>query len=520
MRVLKKNNPEAYVLFLKHITDQPKYKYLLLRSLFAFSRFSPLHSIPVLGPLLKSVQSLFFGYVTEIQETGESNSSMSDLNFIEMKFSDRELFEDVFDYIVIGSGPGAAIAAKKLKSSGRILILEQGDMPKTNHSRHHTLEHVTNDFYKSGQEIVVSPWMPQFAQGSVFGGGSEVNSGLYHELPEKIVAAFASAAGISESHYLASEREIRNLLQVSTMDVKSDDSLIARNASRLGLEFRNIPRWRSYSSKNSFVQNGMNEVVWNELNTLENFTFKRNVKVNYIDNTNSNYIVVFYKEKATGKINTAVCKELVVAAGATQSPFLLCKSGIVSWNSTQFQWHPMIRATVAAKSTDLGRYDIDPFQAWSPNKEYKFGAAVSTPGLLSMNLGRVLDHNEIPYLRSVYVSFISSGRGGLIPKTETPWYLPNYEDKQMLGGAIELLSEFMNSGDVKFANPKEKIKKGLSTVHIFGTLPINSEIYISGTLRLQIDPRIQVCDGSILPFGPGVNPQAVIMSLCDSLFGI
>ena len=61
-------------------------------------------------------------------------------------------------------------------------------------------------------------------------------------------------------------------------------------------------------------------------------------------------------------------------------------------------------------------------------------------------------------------------------------------------------------------NPEKVNAKKFSTVHIFGTLPISSGVFVAGTNQLKSDQRIRVSDASILPFGPGVNPQGVVMS--------
>jgi len=177
----------------------------------------------------------------------------------------------------------------------------------------------------------------------------------------------------------------------------------------------------------------------------------------------------------------------------------------------------MVRTIINTSHKDLGLHDVDPFQTWTKDRKFNFGSAVSTPGLLAMNLGRRPEHDELPKLRSVYGSFVSCGRGGLIPNSNFPYYLPSTEDRTNLEEVRTLLERLIEASGAKFANPGQRVKKGVSTVHIFGTLPINSGVFLEGTSRLKSDPRVQVSDGSLLPFGPGVNPQGVIMSLCNAL---
>ena len=177
----------------------------------------------------------------------------------------------------------------------------------------------------------------------------------------------------------------------------------------------------------------------------------------------------------------------------------------------------MIRTVIKTRTTYLGLHDLDPFQACTSDRQFKFGSAVSTPGLLAMNLGQILSRDEIQSLRSLYVSFVSSGRGGLVPGTDTPWYMPSRLDRVRATKATQLLREIVRSSGGTFANNKDEIKKAISTVHVFGSLPLGSNLYSKGTTKLRSDDRIQISDGSLLPFGPGVNPQAVIMALCNAL---
>jgi hypothetical protein len=142
----------------------------------------------------------------------------------------------------------------------------------------------------------------------------------------------------------------------------------------------------------------------------------------------------------------------------------------------------------------------------------KFGAAVSTAPLLSIALGRPVDLKEATELRSYYVSFSSSGKGGLVPILGLPWYKFSKLDRKLALDGVNLLKKLIALGGGKVLNPEKVSGKKFSTVHIFGSLPINSNIYLPGTNQLKVDQRIRVSDASILPFGPGVNPQGVVMT--------
>jgi len=515
---LKSTKDKAYLEFTCSIVEQGRFRGLGITALLYFSFLKLPFSFPVVSDLARSIQGLLLGYIVESQTTSPADKRSPGIAEAPSGFTGalNPNTNKVFDYIIVGSGPGAAVAALKINPTSSVLVIEQGGLPRTPSSKHHTLAHVRNDFYKGGQEIALSPWFPQFAQASVFGGGSEVNSGLYHDLPNYLIDEFLVAAGLAHVTYLKSQDKVKKLLQISQMKVAPQDSPIARGAEELGYEYQNILRWRTYKKNSEFTQHGMIDVAWNHLSKNANFQFELNSRVHKIDTSKKNSIKVTFIDSSGGSIEVFT-QNLIMAAGAIQTPRLLCQGGLLDWGVTNFQWHPMVRTIIDTSPSDLGLHDVDPFQSWTSDRKFKFGSAVSTPGLLAMNLARIPTVDELPRLRSIYGSFVSHGKGGLIPQTEMPYYLPSVEDRKNLQEIRSRIENVVLASGATFANPNQRVKKGLSTVHIFGTLPVDSGVFIHGTSRLKVEPRIQVSDGSLLPFGPGVNPQGVIMSLCDAL---
>jgi hypothetical protein len=80
----------------------------------------------------------------------------------------------------------------------------------------------------------------------------------------------------------------------------------------------------------------------------------------------------------------------------------------------------------------------------------------------------------------------------------------------------KLLKETLTIGGAKSIWPKSEVSP-ISTVHVFGSLPlgINKDVDQNGALKS--DSRIKICDGSLLPIAPWGNPQAVIMVLNELL---
>ena len=87
-----------------------------------------------------------------------------------------------YPFLVIGSGPGGSITAHEInkKFPGKVAIIESGkyySLPDSKHPGDEFLKKWKN----SGINSTIFPNMINFSSGETMGGGSEINSGLYHE---------------------------------------------------------------------------------------------------------------------------------------------------------------------------------------------------------------------------------------------------------------------------------------------------------------------------------------------------
>lgn len=510
---LRKNNPEAFASLNRHVSLGGWFKKFGLISLSQLQQHELLIHLPIVGGLMKMVRGLVFGHITETaQSKASEESAISALPFDTT--SEKIVRVDV---LIIGSGPGGAVAAQHESASENLLVLERGLPPRTSHLNHHNLVHVMNDFNLAGQELILSPNIPQFAQGSVIGGGSEVNSGLYHKLPEKVKDDFIAGLGITYEEWDASESLIENWLEPVAMEVQPSQSVIALGANALGLENVNVPRWRTYDANGNFKHRGMIETFWTKFLNSTHHKIKYGVEVVKIDTSNKTYVRVLGIDHSTGARVEFRANRVHLSAGPISTPYLLAKSGLIKWSDTSFQWHPMIRVIARTQENMLGWNDIDPFQAWTADRKLKFGSAVSTSSLLAINLRRIVEEEESKSLRSYYVSFSSSGRGGIVPFTSMPWYKYSSADRELSTLGLNMLAEMVRAGGGEILSAEELDPMKQSTVHIFGSLPAGSQVFVPGTSRLASDKRVLVSDGSLLPIGPGVNPQGVIMTTVDAL---
>lgn len=512
MSKLSYEYPSAHKRLNDQLSKGGSFKTLIIKLFIELGAVSFLTRVPILKDLVQTAKGLVAGHISEIELIESlpieqvSKSTTTQLS--------SYLDGSVKDVIIIGSGPGAVIAAEIEMTRGAesICVFERGSTPKTAHSLHHSLTHVIQDFHQAGQELILAPGFPLYAQASVVGGGSEVNSGLYHNLPDQYLLGYANAFEVDKEIWKDAEKLTQSLLAPEEMKVDPNQSILARGAKKLDLSFKNIPRWRTYFEDGTFQHRGMNEIYWNSSSKDPRVSILGNSEVMVISTKNSEYVEVTHRNTISGELSVHRAKNVQVAAGAISTPSLLARSGLIKWSDTRFSWHPMIRMVASAATTDLGASDIDPFQVWTADRRLKFGAAVSTPPLLSIALGRSVSIEEAARLRSFYVSYSSSGRGGLLPILGIPWYKFSKLDRYLGSEGTALLEQLIASGGGKVCQPIKSGNLKYSTVHVFGTLPIDSEVFVPGTNQLKIDNRIRVSDASILPFGPGVNPQGVVMT--------
>lgn len=508
--LLGDESKRAFGLFKNHIYADGFIKGLILHFFFYFGRLPLVSKAPIIGRFIKLSTGLFYGYISE-------TNFKSPIVYVydDIRFRNHVNFSDVFDYIIIGSGPGAATAYLKITDK-RVLIIESGTSPQIGNFDHHSLLQVANKFNRAGQELIFGFPQAQFTQGKVMGGGSELNSGLYHELPDAKINEFCARLNVSVNQFKESEQKVKSILSPNFSFASVEDSIVARGAKKLGLDYAEIPRWRSINHDKSIKQHGMFSQVWSKHSENPGLSVLTSHEVVRINTHSDNYIEVISKNEYNETFSYRA-KKLILSAGTVTTPFLLAKSGLIKWKDINFQWHPMFRLVCKTNPKDLGFDDIDPFQAWTSDHSLKFGSAVSTPGLLAMNLNRSIDPEDARNFRSYYVSTVSSGRGGLIPNTKIPFYRFSKADLTNSKRGLQLLSDLVGIAGANMVDTGSTQKKP-STVHIFGSLPADSGLFVAATSNLQNDERIKVADGSLLPFGPGVNPQAIIMSTVDALF--
>ena len=450
-----------------------------------------------------------------------------------------------FKVIVIGSGPGGSVTTKVISDKGvDVLLIEMGNSFKINNPLPYSSDEMSNKYKYGGLSLAFGKTNINYAEGKCLGGGSEVNSGLYHRVPDQILKNWELKNNLKinrkelQKSYEENERELS--VSFSPDFVSKSSKKMIEGCNSLGWKCVEVPRWFKYSGKtNKGIRQSMTETLIPKIKKnggkiLDNakvFKITKRGKLNVI------YLI------HQGELKEFECEYLFVCGGSINSPFLLQKSGFKGGIGKGLKLHPSFKITALFKdevySEDL---DVSVHQVKEFSPKISMGSSISNKHWLGLSLN---DSNSLKYLdewkkMSSFYTMISpegSGRVWNVPFFTDPLvtYKLTNNDYYYLNKGINLLSKLLfESGAVRlFPSGKETeviskyedtfkiniIPKNLlklMTIHLFSSIQISGNKKL-GPLnqdgRLWNDDTIYVNDGSILPDSPSVNPQGIIMAL-------
>lgn len=482
--------------------------FIYIFNLFSFFKLTKLLQKNIFFKFLSGIIVLIFESDTSFDLLTQNQKMNS--NTKQSKLVDR-----IYDTIIVGSGPGGSVAAKFLTEKGEnVLIIEQGYSYLDESIKHHSYIQSKLQFKNEGMSLCYGNIPMLFAEGATYGGGSEVNSGLYFKLAGPYKESILSSCQISNKEWSEAELEIEKELKIQLQPKnKFQFSTLVKGSSVEDLICEEIPRWRTYHPIEEHQSMQKTYLAKAAKNGLENVC---GVTINKLELVNQ--INVLYGNKKDGKAVKFLAKKIILSAGTIGSPKILKNSNYLT-GPVNFNFHPMNRC-VAEMTNEINGGDLfPPYQSWTKDYNHKFGYAVSTPPYLKATLSSVgifnFDNLKFDKLASFFSSTTlknSVGRLFFINKKAFPVIYISKSDKQNINKGFELLKTILVSGGAKNIWPKSGISP-MTSVHIFGSLPIGNNIDIGQNGELISNPNVKVCDASLLPSAPWGNPQGVIMAL-------
>ena len=470
------------------------------------------------------------------------------------------------EIVVIGSGPGGAISACLLAEAGReVLLVEEGEFLALESCAPFSKDELEQKYRNGGQTVTLGKNKIAYVEGRCVGGGSEINSGLYHRTPPDILESWRRefrVEALSESdlapHFEACERDLSVALlpgAAPTASLKLHDGAIS-----LGWKSLEIPRWFRYETGTEALPRVQDD---QQVGPATFFGKRQSMTETYIPRflraggrllpctrahrirQNGSGWLVEANQDSSRTIPIAA-DALFLCAGAVQSPALLRRSGITRNIGNSLQVHPTVKIVArfrdAVNVADMG---VAAHQVKEFAPRLSFGCSISNPAYLALGL---IDHPEAARavartwqnLAVYYAMITSEGRGTVrsLPGFRDPLvrYALTRNDRHNLADGLRKLSQILlESGAIELfpslargpvlrgpgclSNLPALLPDGMAslmTIHLFSSCPMGEDQTQCATDsfgRVHGFKNLFVNDASLLCTAPGVNPQGSIMAL-------
>ena len=456
-----------------------------------------------------------------------------------------------YDFIIVGSGPGGAVAALQLQKNGyNTCILESGKAFKQNRIKPFSYSEMVYRYKNAGVTTTMMGTNITYVEGQTVGGGSEINSGLYHRTPEHVLKYWEKKYLLKNSSLNKLEKYfkiIEDKLSISYFPegkISKASLKLEIGAKKLGWSVQEVPRWFKYDNLESAdgVKMTMAETYLKDYLDVDGKIFESS-KVQRLKKDKNRWTVDIGTDKSKKKLFS---DNIILSAGTIGTAQILRKSKISKRAGNQFQMHPTIKV-IALFNEEINQegmgVPVHQVKEFAP--EISFGCSISSKPYLKVAM---LDHFEDIKIvekkwknMAIYYAMISpEGFGSIktLPFFKDP--LLNYNltknDKINLSkglkklckllitsGSTKLFPSIKNGPVIKNMNDINKLPKiidkgntSLMTVHLFSSCPLGEKknLCVADSYgKVFGQEGLFISDGSMLPSAVGVNPQGSIMAL-------
>ena len=472
-------------------------------------------------------------------------------NELRQDFSSPVPAEMQCEIAVIGSGPGGAITACLLAEAGRdVLLVEEGPFYSQESCLPFSLEEMRQKYRNGGQTVALGQNKISYVEGRCVGGGSEINSGLYHRTPPEILERWRrefEVQALRESDLLPCFEANEKELFVSLLSAPPPPASVKlrQGAARLNWQSVEVPRWFSADASGGRAP-GRQTMT---LTFIPRFLkaggrLQPSMTVRSISRESEKWILKCIHDCSRGVRISA--QTIFVCGGAVQTPALLRRSGITENIGNSLQLHPTMK--VVARFKDV----VNSMNMGVPTQQVKefaprlsFGCSISSPPFLALGLleepqlARVLPESW-QQMATYYVMIAGGGSGTVrtIPAFRNAFvrYRLTETDRRDLANGLRRLCQLLfecgavalspsmaeppllRSQDdfVKLPGSLPNGRAQLMTIHLFSSCPMGenkSKCAVDSFGQVHAFKNLFVADASLLCSAPGVNPQGTIMGL-------
>jgi choline dehydrogenase-like flavoprotein len=441
------------------------------------------------------------------------------------------------DIAVIGSGPGGAVTACLLAEHGRdALLLEEGPNLPQESSPPFSMDEMEQKYRAGGMTVALGSPKINYVEGCCAGGGSEINSGLYHRTPPETLDLWRTEFGLAGAapedmapHFRAVEEELG--VTLSLEEPPPAASKLAFGAHRLQWKAMEVPRWFRQGQRQSMTRTYLARAL------AAGCRFLPSTRATKLKHTGDGWEIV------AGE-STVLAKTVFLAAGAIQTPFLLRRSGIKGNIGNTLAMHPTVKV-VALFDEEVNHetLGVPPHQVKEFAPRISMGCSISSPPYLALAmLDHPEDRDEVPRNwrhMAIYYAMITGPAAGTIrvlPGAADPLirYPLSEGDLRDLAAGLRHLCRLLFAAGARELYPSvagvpplrseadldslpatlPRARTSLMTIHLFSSCPCGegrgSAADSFGAVRGA--PGLYINDASLLPSAPGVNPQGSVMA--------
>jgi choline dehydrogenase-like flavoprotein len=460
---------------------------------------------------------------------------------------------------VIGSGPGGAVTACLLAEAGRdVLLIEEGPAFPPGSVPEFSLDEMVTKYRNGGITVGLGPAKVAYVEGRCVGGGSEINSGLYHRTPPDVLARWRRdyrVAALDEAdlrpHFEACERD----LTISYLPGAAPAASLKlhQGAERLGWRSLEVPRWFRYDA----TADPAAPAPWTRQTMSQTYIPRAlraggwliaDTRVRSLRRDGSGWSLRC-STRAGGGATRGVqvnARTVFVCGGAIQTPTLLRRSGITRNVGNSLHMHPTVKIVARfPEPVNSARMGVPVHQVKEFAPRISFGCSISSPAYLALAL---IDHperlqsidREWTHMAVYYAMISGNGRGTLrvLPGFSDPLvrYRVTNEDlselstgirrlgQLLLGaGAVELFPSIVGVAPIRteaeleqIPSPLPKSRSNLMTIHLTSSCPFGEEARLCAADsfgKVHGVDDLYIADASLLCTQPSVNPQGSIMAI-------
>ncbi|MDB1122426.1 GMC family oxidoreductase N-terminal domain-containing protein [Vibrio algarum] len=401
-----------------------------------------------------------------------------------------------------------------------------------------------------GVSVALGKSTVTYVEGECAGGGSEINSGLYHRIPEEIIENWVEQYGVAslsseelEPYYQENEKAI-SVSYMPKEHIPLASLKLYEGAQKLGWDAREIPRWYKYDESGSGTKQSMTETLIPE-SKLFGATYKYNNTVKKIQKRGNKWIVTALEESPDySEEHDYIAESVFICAGAIATPMLLQSNRLAKNAGKQFYMHPTVKMVAEfpdqVNSENMG-VPVHQVKEFSP--KISLGCSISSKeyiklAMLDIPNGQSLAEQKWKNM-AVYYAMTASGKGSI---TKLPFF-SNPLVRFDLGGegysnilkGIEFMGKCLFSaganhvypvvqGGMKissFSELKDFLygitpeQLNLMTIHLFSSCPMGEkDVCVTNSYgKVNGQEGLYVNDASLLCTSLGVNPQGAVMAI-------